>query len=60
MIFKPLEDRPHCYIVELKDGHTFDTKKSAAEHASIQNFIAKNAPSLPYVVTGHFCAFKSG
>ena len=58
MIFRRRNNRQHCYIVELKDGHTFDTKKSSGEHASIHAFISQNAQYLPYTVSGHFCAFN--
>ena len=58
MIFKRRSGRQHCYIVELKDGHTFDTKKSKGEHESIQAFISQNAQYLPYTVSGYFCAFN--
>ena len=58
MIFKRRQGRQHCHIVELKDGHTFDTKKARAEHSSVHAFIAKNAQYLPFVVSSHFCAFN--
>lgn len=58
MIFKRRAGKQRCHIIELKDGHTFDTKKSKAEHSSMHAFIAKNAQYLPFIVSSHFCAFN--
>lgn len=58
MVFKRRVGKQHCHIVELKDGHTFDTKKARAEHSSVHAFIAKNAQYLPFTVNSHFCAFN--
>ena len=48
----------HCYIVELKDGHLFDTKKVAAESQAMRNFIERHAQNLRYKMSSHFCAFN--
>lgn len=40
LIFKRRSDRQACHVVELKDGHAFDTKKSSAEHWSIHSLNA--------------------
>ena len=58
MIFKRRENRQRCHIVELKDGHVFDTKKASAERQAMQGFTERNALHLPYVVSCHFCAFN--
>ena len=58
IIFKRKDGKQQCYIVELKDGHSFDTKKSAAEHQQMYAFIRKNAQHMQYVVSAHFCAFN--
>lgn len=41
----------HCYIVELKDGHEFDTKSSAKEHENLIEFMQSNAETLHYCDT---------
>jgi len=58
MIFKRRNNKQHCSIVELKDGHTFDTKKAAGERDSMHSFIRNNAQYLPYTVSSHFYAFN--
>jgi len=49
----------HCYIVEVKDGDTFDTKKSAGEHITLHNFNNDISQSLPYSTSIHMCCFNS-
>jgi hypothetical protein len=49
----------HCYIVEVKDGDTFDTKKSAGEHTTLQNFNYDISHNLPYATSIHMCCFNS-
>ena len=58
MVFKRHNNKQHCYIVEVKDGHTFDTKKARAEHASIHSFSSRNVQNIPYIVSSYFCAFN--
>lgn len=58
MIFKRREGSQHCHVVELKDGYSFDTKKSEAEHTNLHSFVEKNARRLPYRTFTHFCAFN--
>lgn len=58
LVFKRRENRQACHVVELKDGHVFDTKKAAAERRAIHSFIASNAPRMPYRVSCHFCCFN--
>lgn len=58
LIFKRREERQNCYVVELKDGHQFDTKKATAERQSIHSFIEQSAHQLPYRVSAHFCCFN--
>lgn len=49
LIFKRRKGKQHCHVVELKDGHVFDTKKASAERQAIHAFIERNAHRLPYV-----------
>ena len=58
IIFRRKDGKQQCHIVELKDGHSFDTKKAAAEHQQMHAFISKNAMNLQYKVSAHFCAFN--
>ena len=58
MIFKRREGHQRCHIVELKDGHIFDTKKADSEREALHNFAKRNAGRLPYRVSTHFCAFN--
>ena len=58
MVFKRRHGRQNCYIIELKDGHVFDTKKASAEHQAIHRFIERNARHIQYTVSAHFCAFN--
>jgi len=48
MIFKREGNTQSCYLVELKDGHEFDTKSSAKEHANLRQFLSKNADALKW------------
>ncbi len=59
MIFKREKGKQRCYIVELKESQNFDTKSAAMEHQSMHQFISRNAQSLPYTVSAHFCAFNA-
>ena len=54
IIFK----QQHCYIVELKDGHVFDTKKVDGERASLYGFAERNAQKLRDNISVYFCAFN--
>ncbi len=58
MIFKRRESHQRCHIVELKDGHVFDTKKVDSEREALHGFAKRNAGRLPYRVSTHFCAFN--
>lgn len=58
MVFKRRHGRQNCHIIELKDGHVFDTKKAGAEHQAIHRFIERNARHIRYTVSAHFCAFN--
>ncbi|MDE0385000.1 MAG: hypothetical protein OXI22_14020 [Defluviicoccus sp.] len=58
MVFKRRRGKQSCHIIELKDGHVFDTKKASAEHQTIHRFIERNARHIRYTVSAHFCAFN--
>ena len=58
VIFRRREGHQHCYVVELKDGDNFDTKKAAAERRSMHDFISMNAQYVPYTMSAHICCFN--
>lgn len=58
MVFKRREGVQTCHIVELKDGHVFDTKKASAERQAMHGFIERNAQHIQYRFQAHFCAFN--
>lgn len=47
----------HCYLVELKDGDTFDTKKAAGERDSLHRFMVAISPYIRFTTSIHFCCF---
>ena len=47
-----------CYVVELKDGDAFDTKKSAAEKEMLQEFVNHFAPLVPFRTKYYICCFN--
>ena len=58
MIFKNHHNQTICHVVELKDGHVFDTKKANIENLSMHDFIQRNSKHIPYKISTHFCAFN--
>ncbi len=58
MVFKRRGGIQKCHIIELKDGHVFDTKKASAERQSMHGFIEQNAQHIQYRFQAHFCAFN--
>ena len=58
LIFKRRQNRQLCHVIELKDGHVFDTKKASAERQAMHTFIEKNGHRLPYIISSHFCCFN--
>jgi hypothetical protein len=49
----------NCYIVEVKDGDQFDTKKAAGERQMLGNFRADISHSVPYMTRIYLCSFNS-
>lgn len=47
-----------CYVVELKDGDAFDTKKSLAEREMLQLFMNHLAPKIPFRTKFYICCFN--
>lgn len=53
---------PHkleCYVIEVKDGDQFDTKKASGEHTTLKNFSNDIAEHLPYSVRVYLCSFNA-
>ena len=50
--------RKICYVVELKDGDAFDTKKSAAEKEMLRAFVNHLAPLIPFRTKYYICSFN--
>lgn len=47
-----------CYVVELKDGDSFDTKKALAEKESLRLFVNHLAPQIPFRTRFYICCFN--
>ena len=56
IVFIVARDRV-CDIVELKDGDSFDTKKSTSEFETLQGFTNHIAPKIPFEVRFYICCF---
>ncbi len=56
--FKVSKTNNLCYVVELKDGDNFDTKKSLAEREMLQLFVNHLAPKIPFRAKFYICAFN--
>ncbi len=52
-------DERMCYVVEVKDGDQFDTKKAAGERASLHNFANDIAHDLPFTTRIYLCSFNA-
>ncbi len=58
MVFRRRNGVQTCHVVELKDGHVFDTKKARAEWDTMTAFIQRNACHITCPIQPHFCAFN--
>ncbi len=57
VVFERKGKKHHCYLIELKDGDTFDTKKAAGERESLHRFMIAISPHLQFSMSIHFCCF---
>jgi hypothetical protein len=57
VVFERRGKRHHCYLIELKDGDTFDTKKAAGERESLHRFMIAISPHIQFSTSIHFCCF---
>ena len=58
LIFTVGEYKKQCYVVELKDGDSFDTKKSSSEKEMLQMFTNHLAPKIPFRMSYYICSFN--
>ena len=50
--------KKHCYIIELKEGDNFDTKKARAEVDCLKEFERTLAKKIRYTTSIHICSFN--
>ncbi len=48
-----------CYIIEVKDGDQFDTKKAGGEHNTLHNFTNDISHDLPFSTRIFMCCFNA-
>ena len=48
----------HCYVVELKDGDVFDTKKADGEIGSLSGFVESIREIMAYAPEIRICSFN--
>ena len=58
LIFKIAENIQHCYIIELKDGDTFDTKKAVGEVQNLIDFENHISSKIRFTTSIHVCSFN--
>lgn len=58
LVLKIDEVKQHCYIIELKDGDTFDTKKAAGEVSLLQTFESHLSKQIRFTTSIHICSFN--
>ena len=46
IVFERKGTSQNCYIIELKDGHEFDTKSASKEHDNLHTFMSMNAMAI--------------
>jgi len=54
-----LDDRV-SYVIEVKDGDQFDTKKASGEHASLHEFATDVSLVVPFSIRVYMCCFNVG
>ena len=58
LIFQREGRLQRCFVVELKDGDVFDTKKAAGEVASLTRFSTNVGSTLSYATSIRVCSFN--
>ena len=60
IVFDRKRHSQDCYVIELKDGHEFDTKSSEKEQQNLVDFLAANETTLHfYNCHGKICGFNA-
>lgn len=49
----------HCYIIELKWGLNFDTKKSEGEISALREYRSRISTEIEYVTSAHICSITA-
>ena len=58
LILKRKDSERRCHIIELKDGHVFDTKKVYGEKEALEKFEIYIAKKIQYKTFIHICCFN--
>ena len=58
IVFVVSPTKRHCYIIEMKDGYEFDTKKAPGELDSLMKCQYAIAPLIPFSASIHMCSFN--
>ncbi len=58
LVFVRDGSKRECYVVELKDGDQFDTKKSSGEVSNLSAFSTNVGSTLPYATSIRVCSFN--
>lgn len=58
LVFELTPAVQHCYIIELKDGDTFDTKKAKGEITLLKDFQNNISSQLRCTTSIHICSFN--
>lgn len=48
-----------CYVIEVKDGDQFDTKKAEGERVTLHSFVNDVASTLPFSFMVYMCSFNA-
>lgn len=48
-----------CYVIEVKDGDTFDTKKAGGEYVTLNNFMNEVSQVLAFSFKMYICCFNA-
>lgn len=48
-----------CFVIEVKDGDTFDTKKAGGEHTTLHNFTNDVSQALAFSFKIYICCFNA-
>ena len=58
IVFEINPSEKNCYIIELKDGDNFDTKKSDGEFENLEKYKNHLGSKIPFVTNFFICCFN--